>query len=186
MDENTGLPESTISGAETESENSGRKFTIAVIAVVSAVMLYLVYHLFSFVFNGYDTEVKREFSQYEESVILSEIEAVLPEDAVIDKAKYTGGKDPVLMVWVEGIDDGMDFIENYTCFDSMDYKTVSVALSQTQSAAARYYVIKKNGDEKPAECYLYKPEENDSWTAYFIENDVTDSSIKEIFFEEDE
>lgn len=186
MDDNTDLFENTVSGADSEKENSGRKLTIAVIAVVSAVLLYLVYHLFSFLFNGYDTEVKKEFTQNEESIIFSELETVLPENAFIGKAKYTGGKNPVLMVWIEGVDDGMGFMENYTCFDAMDYKTVSVAVSQTQSATARYYSIKKSSDEKPAECYLYKLDENDSWTAYFIENDVTDSSIKEIFFEEDE
>lgn len=36
----------------------------------------------------------------------------------------------------------------------------------------------------PVECYIYKLDSTDKWTAYIIENDVTDKSIKKIFLED--
>ena len=44
---------------------------------------------------------------------------------------------------------------------------------RNQSVAARYYSAYKDGDEYPVECYIYKLDSTDKWTAYIIENDVT-------------
>lgn len=188
LNSNCNENEKIISGTEiqVEKDSKDRLFKIVVVAIVGVVILYLVYHLFSYIFNGYNTAVKKEFSEYESGIILSEIGVDLQENNYISNAKYTAGKDPVLMIWIDGIDDGVDFIENYTGFDPLDYRNVSIGVSQTQSAAARHYSVIKSGDEELTECYLYKLDNSEKWTAYLIENDVTNSNIKEIFIEEDE
>lgn len=174
-----------VSGTDNEMEKkrSEKIWKTFVISAVIIILLYFLYHVFSYFFNGYNTAVKYEFSEYETAIISDELNILIPEDVNISRAKYTGGKKPVLMVWIDDIEDGMAFIEKYTDFNSQSYKNVSIGINQNQSAAARYYCTYKEGEESPAECYLYKLDSSDKWTAYIIENDISDMSIKEIFLE---
>ena len=125
-----------------------------------------------------------ELTDYEIGIIADELNILISEDVSVSRAKYTGGKQHVLMVWIDNIEDGMEFIEKYTDFDTQSYKSVSLGINQNQSVAARYYSAYKDGDEYPVECYIYKLDSTDKWTAYIIENDVTDKSIKKIFLED--
>lgn len=183
IDDNEG---DIVSGTDNEKEKgrSEKIWRVLVITILTVVFLYIIYHVFSYFFNGYNTGVKYEFSEYEIGIIADELNILISEDVSVSRAKYTGGKQPVLMVWIDNIEDGMEFIEKYTDFDTQSYKSVSLGINQNQSVAARYYSAYKDGDEYPVECYIYKLDSTDKWTAYIIENDVTDKSIKKIFLED--
>jgi hypothetical protein len=169
-----------IDGAE-ESRKKNRRFKIIAVSASALAIAYFAYHIFSFGFNGYNSGIKNEFSVYETSVIESELGIAVPDNGYVKTAKYISGKSPVLMVWIEGIEDYEAFLSDCTGFSSDSYKEVSVQISENQSSAARYYSALKDGDSKPTECYIYKLPEDESWTVYMIENDVTYDDVKEMF-----
>ena len=183
IDDNEG---DIVSGTDNEKEKgrSEKIWRVLVITILTVVFLYVIYHVFSYFFNGYNTAVKYELTDYEIGIIADELNILISEDVSVSRAIYTGGKQHVIMVWIDNIEDGMEFIEKYTDFDTQSYKSVSLGINQNQSVAARYYSAYKDGDEYPVECYIYKLDSTDKWTAYIIENDVTDKSIKKIFLED--
>lgn len=167
----------------TEEKNTGKnkRFFIISIVISALAVLYFAYHIVYFGFNGYNSVIKNEFSVYETSVIENELGVAVPEDSQISSAKYIPGKSPVLMVWITGIKDYSVFLSECTGFSSDDYKDVNIQISQNESSAAKYYKVLKDGDSDPTECYIYKLPDDENWTAYIIENDVTYDEVKSMF-----
>lgn len=111
IDDNEG---DIVSGTDNEKEKgrSEKIWRVLVITILTVVFLYVIYHVFSYFFNGYNTAVKYELTDYEIGIIADELNILISEDVSVSRAKYTGGKQHVLMVWIDNIEDGMEFIEN--------------------------------------------------------------------------
>lgn len=170
-----------LTGTEEKNTGKNKRFFIISIVISALAVLYFAYHIVYFGFNGYNSVIKNEFSVYETSVIENELGVVVPEDSQIRSAKYIPGKSPVLMVWITGIKDYSVFLTECTGFSSNDYKDVNIQISQNESSAAKYYKVLKDGDSDPTECYIYKLPDDENWTAYIIENDVTYDEVKSMF-----
>lgn len=166
--------------ADKESK-SNRRFLLIAIAAAAAAALYFGYHLFSFAFNGYDSKIKSEFSERETKAIEDELGIILPQNAAFKNAKYISGRSPVLMVWIEGIEDYSAFLSEHTGFDPESEKYVTIQINENESSAAKYYSALKEEDSELLECYVYRLPNDKSWTVYIIENDAANNEIKEIF-----
>ncbi|MGN0621374.1 MAG: hypothetical protein ACI4I9_05865 [Porcipelethomonas sp.] len=169
------------SGATEKEKANNRRFLVLSIVIACLAVVYFGYHTFSFSFNGYNSKIKTEFSVYETGLLESELGVIFPENTSVEKAKYISGKSPVLMVWISGIDDFDEFISEYTGFSPENYKNVVMQINENESSAARYYSVLKDGDSDPSECYIYRLPEDESWTAYLVENDVTYDEVGAMF-----
>lgn len=111
IDDNEG---DIVSGTDNEKEKgrSEKIWRVLVITILTVVFLYVIYHVFSYFFNGYNTAVKYELTDYEIGIIADELNILISEDVSVSRAKYTGGKQHVLMVWIDNLKTAWSLLKN--------------------------------------------------------------------------
>ncbi|MCM1227844.1 MAG: hypothetical protein NC320_10575 [Clostridium sp.] len=155
-----------ISEAEMQTDDNryDRAVKIVMIILVIAVSAYLIIHICMFIFSKQSDTRRSDLDEQE----ISRIEVIsglsLVESEYVYAADWSSDKDYDLEIWVEGIQNRLEFISRCEALENA-------------SAETSYFYMSAD-----AECQFYKSDDADTWKAYVrIYDPKGDAGLKSIF-----
>lgn len=155
-----------ISEAEIQTDDNryDRAIKIIMIILVVAVSAYLIIHICMFTFSKQFDTRRCDLDEQE----ISKIEVIsglsLVESEYVYAADWSSDNDYDLEIWVEGIQNRLEFISRCEALENV-------------SAETSYFYTSAN-----AECQFYRSDDADTWNAYVrIYDPADDAGLKSIF-----
>lgn len=154
--------------SEADIQTSGNRYDkaikIAMIILIISVAAYLVFHIFMFAFSKQFNTRRSDLDEREISKIESISGLSLVGSEYVYAADWSSDKDYDLEIWVEGIQNRLEFISRCE------------SLENVSAATSDYYM------SDDAECQFYKSDDADTWNAYVrIYDPKSDAGLKSIF-----